>query len=270
MKRHAKFLSRAALRQPFVATVSAVAMATACGGAVSSEVEADNHTTNPPKSPCPKQAPVAGEACHNQMSCSYGSGCNEMRARCEDDFKWSVMSPTSCNPPPPHPQCPATEPVPGEACSPSLQGECYYRDCYGTPSVTAKCGADSTWDVSVMSCNPPPPPRCPADMPMNGEACSLPPLAECQYAGCGDFKSIATCGADSKWSTSIGSCNPPPPLECPVNEPVTGAACILPPQTECYYRDCNGTPSVTATCEADSRWAISVMSCNPPPPPSEP
>ena len=117
----------------------------------------------------------------------------------------------------------------------------------------------------------PPAPTCPTAQPADGDACDVASTRRCGYRDCGGTPSVtAECKTDLKWHVSTMSCNPPPPPSCPAVQPVSGAACNLEPSQACGYKDCFGTPAVTAKCSADKTWSVLEHSCNPPPPPPEP
>ena len=225
MKTQRKLLSRAALRRPFIVTVSAAAAvaAAACGGST-----IDDETTAPSE--------IVGTS----------------------------------NPPPPA-VCPAAQPAHGDACDIALTETCGYKDCFGSPAVSAKCEADGKWSVAERSCNPPRPPACPETQPTAGDACN-PALTEtCGYKDCFGSPSVsAKCDADGKWSVAERSCNPPPPPVCPATQPTAGDACDTALTETCGYKDCFGSPAVSAKCEADGKWSVAERSCNPPPPPPSP
>lgn len=177
----------------------------------------------------------------------------------------SDLNAPSVNPPPPV-ACPVAEPAQGAACDVASPKECGYKDCNGSPSVTATCGASGTWNVVEMSCNPPEPQPCPTAQPTAGAACGPIAGVSCGYKDCmGTPSVLAKCEADGKWSVVEMSCNPPPPPSCPAAQPASGDACSPSLDTKaCGYKDCNGTPAVTATCGADAKWSVDERSCNPP------
>jgi hypothetical protein len=54
------------------------------------------------------------------------------------------------------------------------------------------------------------------------------------------------------------------PASCPSDVPAAGADCDH-DGPACKYGDCYGDPTETATCESGA-WAVSITTCNPPPP----
>ena len=167
-----------------------------------------DRSCNPPPVECPAETPTAGAACDASLQdCSYGDcyGSPTKFASCVDG-KWDIAE-MSCNPP--AVECPAETPTAGAACDASLQ-DCGYGDCYGSPTTSASC-VDGTWQVSVMSCNPPMPPPCPDEKP-SGEC--FVEAQKCNYGDCAGSPTIfATC-TDGTWSVVQRSCNPPmPPVD---------------------------------------------------------
>lgn len=83
---------------------------------------------------------------------------------------------------------------------------------------------------------------------------------------------LARC-VGGRWEVTVGgTCNPPPPQECPASHPVHGSACYLPNGKTCSYPTSDCCPDQTATCK-DGVWDAPILSCNPPPPepcPAEP
>lgn len=76
--------------------------------------------------------------------------------RCAESMQWQAL-PSTCNPP--APVCPASQPANGSQCVIGLvPAECRYpvQTPCGTIDNIAQC-RDGRWQVSVISCNPPPP-----------------------------------------------------------------------------------------------------------------
>ncbi|EYF00378.1 hypothetical protein [Chondromyces apiculatus] len=122
-----------------------------------------------------------------------------------------------CNPPLPTEEgCPETAPPDGLPCA-EVNLNCYYPDS-SCPEFTTQCNSEGRWETSdvIVSCNPPEPDWCPAEMPMQGTPCSAPEGIECTYmtpTGCGDMESYATCH-EGAWVVSLTTCNPPSPDYC--------------------------------------------------------
>ncbi|MBX3222146.1 MAG: hypothetical protein KF795_16635 [Labilithrix sp.] len=209
-----KLLSRATLRRPFVVTVTAVAAvtATACGGTLADEsLQQDPELSS---TECPTEMPRTGScSLAAGTTCRYGDcgGDSTMLATCVAGGSWEIVT-MSCNPPPPLDACPAEEPVAGEPCYVDPAATCGYKDCLGTPSVTAKC-KDYAWQVVEMSCNPPPPPvACPEKAPVEGTPCNMKSTETCEYGDCyGVATTTAICNDQKTWNVAEVSCNPPPP-----------------------------------------------------------
>ncbi len=109
---------------------------------------------------------------------------------------------------------------------------------------------------------------CPTAAPDDGTSCAVSGK-ECYYDRCssqglGDL--VATCGGGTWDVREGGTCNPPPPAECPTSEPTTGTYCEVPADQYCSYATSDCCPDVEARC-LDNEWEVLVSSCNPPPPP---
>jgi hypothetical protein len=102
--------------------------------------------------PCPESAPAHGATCFRPEpdSCSYPG----QDAVCVDG-RW-VINHWPVNPPSPQ-TCPPEAPADQGACR-THGVTCSYGSCYGTPTIQAECNG-AQWEVSVRSCNPPPPAR---------------------------------------------------------------------------------------------------------------
>ncbi|WP_437961700.1 hypothetical protein WME76_20050 [Sorangium sp. So ce119] len=171
----------------------------------------------------------------------------------------------ACNPPPS--SCPEEMPAPGSRCD-GDDPSCSYIDGCDNP-IDYAC-VDGAWRVErEMSCNPPPPPACPEEMPERRSSCDADDLS-CSYIdGCDN--PIGYRCAEGAWRVeSEVSCNPPPPA-CPESLPTTGSACELLGES-CSYAGPPDCPEPTVvTCGADGTWSVTIaVSCNPPPPPPPP
>ncbi|WP_437662728.1 hypothetical protein [Sorangium sp. So ce1182] len=165
--------------------------------------------------------------------------------------------------------CPEELPERGSSCE-ADDLSCDYIDSCDNP-IGYGC-VDGAWQVeSEMSCNPPPPPECPAELPATGSAC-WQIGAGCAYGGPPDCPdpTIVTCGEDGTWSVTVAvSCNPPPPA-CPEELPADGDPCEAGLGT-CGFMmptGCGPLP-VNGECvlQGDTwRWQVHELFCNPPPP----
>lgn len=165
--------------------------------------------------------------------------------------------------------CPEEIPERGSSCE-ADDLSCEYIDSCDNP-IGYGC-VDGAWQVEAeMSCNPPPPPECPAEMPATGSAC-WQLGAGCAYNGPPDCPdpTIVTCGEDGTWSVTVAvSCNPPPPA-CPEELPADGDPCEAGIGT-CGFMmptGCGPMP-VDGECvlQGDAwRWQVHEAFCNPPPP----
>ena len=128
--------------------------------------------------------------------------------------------------------------------------------------ATSGCDSEVSCDDPNVACNPPIV-DCPAVIPNGGDSCD-PEVGSCGYLDDCGSEVTASCD-DGSWSVDIGSCNPPPPGECPAEAPAAGAPCD-PEVGSCSYADECGQ-SFTVSCNGSS-WEIDepIASCNPPPP----
>ncbi len=154
--------SKRSLRASFVITIGAAsALVGACGG-VTNAGPTDGGSINP--AGCPELVPTSGAACTGSESCSYESKCGGMSATCVQAWRdsgrtWSVTETR-----PSDTGCPSTMPVSGSPCDechlPTTS--CSYTtavDCFGMPLGASVSCYNGKWNVSISSCNPPPPPR---------------------------------------------------------------------------------------------------------------
>lgn len=111
-------------------------------------------------------------------------------------------------------------------------------------------------------------PECPTEAPQDGTACAVPGT-ECQFDRCGPegLSDIIVSCEDGVWVERLnGTCNPPPPEECPSQEPSYGSYCEVDESRYCSYPTSECCPDTDARC-IDNAWEVSISSCNPPPPP---
>lgn len=243
---------RRSLRASFVVTVAAAvgALNTGC----SSEPQP---ITNPPLIECPSAPPTHGSACTASLgSCSYScTSGGQGTASCPNGVWESQIG--TCNPPPPDvvvdvadasdvttppdatpTMCPAAAPVRGSACTAGTTAlTCNYGDCFGSPTIMARCTAGA-WDLLEVSCNPPP------DVPMVTDATA----------------DAASDAANDTTSDSAADAS-----RCPDAEPADGAACASPGVT-CMYGMCGptGGRQTQASCDSTGRWSTATLICNPP------
>lgn len=175
---------------------------------------------------------------------------------------------STSNPPPPG-ECPGAQPISGEPCT--AGSDCSFSDECGN-EVIATC-VDDFWQVEwTGTCNPPPP-ECPAALPLEGEPCDEP--AECFYTdACGNDINASCDGFEFTVSEPIESCNPPPP--CPLELPDEGSACELTPggvPEGCSYEVETPCGVVTASAECVSPdggttyvFDVTAPACTPPEP----
>lgn len=132
-----------------------------------------------------------------------------------------VTAGTVSNPPFPT-DCPLQEPRDGQSCSWGFRyaGSCEYPGrpdpCgFATSATQAEC-VEGVWVVELgssgVSCNPPMPVPCPAELPMAGQLCrqgfQVYPAA-CGYTTPDCPTITARCAADGAWQVDTGGCVPP-------------------------------------------------------------
>ncbi|MDI3291414.1 hypothetical protein [Polyangium sp. 15x6] len=103
---------------------------------------------------------------------------------------------------------------------------------------------------------------CPAEQPVVGTPCDVPPGEECPYGEC--CPGIFACEAGSWVELPVGCA--PPSVPCPAPPPLDGASCLGGPcgQTSpCTYACEPGGASFTVTCGDDNLWHSDMSSlCN--------
>ncbi|MDO9019174.1 MAG: hypothetical protein Q8S73_34745 [Deltaproteobacteria bacterium] len=120
---------------------------------------------------------------------------------------------------------------------------------------------------------------CPATLPAEGASCTPGVDPETCHdpsrpvPGCppGTGLTMYCQPATQRWQALPQSCNPPPPVQCPIERPTEGAPCptgfYLSPPLRCQYDLCGTSYSTLATCEGPTaQWSVQRASCNPPPP----
>lgn len=120
---------------------------------------------------------------------------------------------------------------------------------------------------------------CPSTLPTAGTVCTpgvdpetcTDPARTMPGCPSGVGTTVRCDPALGRWQELPVFCNPPPPAQCPPATPTGGSPC--PPGTylstpmRCAYGNCDGVPTIQATCEGPSaRWVVLQSSCNPPPP----
>ncbi len=153
-------MKRNALRQSFLITVTAAALAApvACTNQVS--LFEDDDDTNPPG--CPATQP-SGACADEGLTCHYGAACDRVEATCEGGQWLTVQDNSNC-------ACPASIPTDGTSCFQEGLSCGYGDDFCGFPEQEAEC-RDGEWSSWYNSCNPPPPFECPVDLPLEGTSC---------------------------------------------------------------------------------------------------
>jgi hypothetical protein len=157
------------LRAPFVMTVSVAAAATfaiACGGkSLGTDLTVEPAPPyNPPPAPTtctPTTQP--GDPCRAGESRCNVEGPAPTALQCVDGV-WRELPIGIGNPPPPEcppAVCPATIPPNGASCTSCLGGsdvECTYPTAPDCPPIVATCDPKTlSWQVAIVSCNPPQP-----------------------------------------------------------------------------------------------------------------
>jgi hypothetical protein len=147
---------RRQLRTPFVVTLGATAIVSACGSGVTAG------GVNPPPpdggnpAGCPASSPVGGTTCPlaDGTECKYGDVCSPTIFECVSG-QWQYA-----NGNPPAPTCPGSQPADGSSCAClPANFSCSYPDarCSVTKFAVCSGGPDGTWSVSDTTCNPPGP-----------------------------------------------------------------------------------------------------------------
>lgn len=213
---------RAPVRKPFVMTVAM--LATACGakfdvapsedtGASSDADVTDTATSETEPGGCPRSAPAVGTACTGTDTCNYPrcmapTWQGDIVVQCVAGA-WRESGVSSCNPPPPDPPCPATEPRVGEACTrPGYSAACTYPDKCSPAGVKGYACESGAWKLTTPTSTS----ACPATAPKHGSPC-LCVSGTCTYGDCYGTPTIyATCdAATGTWQALESTCNPPPP-----------------------------------------------------------
>lgn len=152
------------LRSPFVVTVLTAASVAACGNAVAPQVCDGPCAEAEAPTGCPANPPTG--ACDQPgLSCTYNinlhndlCGVRPHQFSCSSG-QWQAGINT-CNPP--SPMCPPAVPTQGQPCAPLTGIPCRYSvntPC-GVLPVMAICSG-TAWQVTQVSCNPPPPDAAP-------------------------------------------------------------------------------------------------------------
>lgn len=137
--------------------------------------------------------------------------------------------------------CPATPPLGGSPCDPSGVSVCTWdgMPCppYNPTDTTARC-VSGRWEVSMLSCNPPPPSPDGGDAPEGADASDVQDVADVTDA-----------------------------TTCPMLAPTVGEACARTDPSPCAYTvPCPGNLpiSVQFVCARALWQVVSGAACNPP------
>jgi hypothetical protein len=187
---------------------------------------------------------VAG--CGSQVQVSSGNGTAGSGGSSTNASSSSSSSGGGqCNPPPCKATCPETIPKNGSPCNPmggsggnpgEFDGSCPYVDPVCGDSIEAVCDPDTgTWQVPIVSCNPPPP-----------------------SASCSAYMSEADCGVDSSCRWLVPGCSAPalPKAGCFKKQPcIDSPDCDLPFETceevvfdPCHNKSCDACAEATKVC----------------------
>ncbi|NOU28124.1 MAG: hypothetical protein HOO96_09495 [Polyangiaceae bacterium] len=129
------------------------------------------------------------------------------------------------------------------------------------PAAAAVAVAVGGCSGALVTSNPPPPDggvdQCPTTAPANGSSCNLAAGVFCNYGECNTLR----CSDTQTWQTAAGSCNPPPPQQCPAKAPQVGTTCGSVPAAGCTFPAdgnlCIGSASNFA-CDGDTQtWRSS-------------
>ena len=232
----AKQSKRRAPRAPFIMTVaatSAVALSAlpGCGSSVNTGNEG-----------CPEEMPLSGSACEAEgQDCSFGSdGCgNPMEMSCEGG-QWTWTGGGTCNPPPP-PVCPDTAPNSGDPCW--EEGiSCSYQVDTGCGPMDAPATCEGgVWNVSIVSCNPPPPDIC-FSMVTEADCTANAPFCRWLTPGCAD---------PSAPPLPLGQAGCFPEFDCASTvECPAGTTCEERVYDPCYNLGCDACGATAMLCVA--------------------
>jgi hypothetical protein len=120
---------------------------------------------NPPPPECPSTEPTEGAPCdtYGWGGCYYADLCPARPADAPSGASYQCMGGAwtkTAFGEDYELACPTATPAQGDACECAghYPSACSYGDCYGTPTITARCDAATrTWSVAMLTCNPPPP-----------------------------------------------------------------------------------------------------------------
>jgi hypothetical protein len=150
-------LRKRKLKPSFVRTIASAAALVTTAGALGMACSSQEIISNPPPPACAPLAPSVGAACSLGVTpalCTYNDALyNAKTFECKD-AKWIVGTAASRS----APDCPSAQPKTGDVCPTNCE-RCKYA---GTPPCEASgplatC-QNGKWNVSVATCNPPPPP----------------------------------------------------------------------------------------------------------------
>lgn len=176
--------------------------------------------------------------------CSSGGRSSDERVIVNPPFRDSEVLDDADDAAPDAPACPSTPPLGGEPCDPSRVSVCTWggMPCppYSPTDTTARC-VSGRWQVSTLSCNPPPPSPDGGDVPEGADASDVQDVADV---------------ADVTDATT-----------CPMRTPTVGEACARTDPTPCAYTvPCPGNLpiSVQFVCARELWQVVSGAACNPP------
>lgn len=214
---------RVPARKPFVMTVAV--LAASCGGKFDitynpppADADLNDTATNGDSEmdtgpgACPRSAPALGTACTGDVSCNY-TRCapptwqGDIRMQCVSGV-WKSVGESSCNPPPPDPPCPVTEPSVGSSCFRPMGSKCSYADKCSPSGTKVYVCEGAAWKVYGPTTTD----ACPATRPVDGSSCTGCGT-HCTYGDCYGTPTVdALCNATTgTWQVVETSCNPPPP-----------------------------------------------------------
>jgi hypothetical protein len=254
MKPSARRSRIAHFKTPFVVSIAAPAAFGMACGAQTAATDGSGGTT---------AVMSSGGSAGSSNTCSglapqQASGCEYTCA----DGQWASTHVEDCNTPTPAlNDCPALTPDLGASCAAYVSNlACFYGPACGPAAASRYCSPDTAlWEGRDGGICNPPAPVCPSSIPPAGSDCA-PEGQACNYPGCGNTPSSATCQSGQWLVVPSNACNPPLLIPvCPERERSAGDGCAYEGQ-ECSYDACTGPTHDGLVCRA-GQWQAVVLAC---------